>query len=118
MTLLKACPMLPSSDLPASVDYYVEKLGFSKRLLLESHAIVERDGAEFHFWPCADQQIAKNSGAYVRVNDIESVFKSMSRAAQGGRISAPQDRDWGMREFYVWDLDGNLLRFGQSMASE
>ena len=25
----------------------------------------------------------------------------------------PEDRPWGMREFYVMDPNGNLLRFGQ-----
>jgi hypothetical protein len=45
----------------------------------------------------------------------------MQRAGEGGRISAPVDRDWGMREFYIWDPDGNLLKFGVpvvSMAAE
>ena len=28
------------------------------------------------------------------------------------RISEVTDREWGMREFYVWDPDGNLLKFG------
>ena len=34
-------------------------------------------------------------------------------AAAGGRLSAPQDKPWGMREFEVWDPSGCLLRIGQ-----
>jgi len=116
MNILKACPMLPSNDLSRSVEYYVTKLGFAKRTLGATHAIVERDGVELHFWPCTDHHIAENSGAYFRVDDVEAVFSSMTQAADGGRISAPRDREWGMREFYVWDPDGNLLRFGQPRA--
>jgi hypothetical protein len=29
----------------------------------------------------------------------------------------PEDRAWGMREFYVMDPSGNLLRFGQLIAA-
>jgi catechol 2,3-dioxygenase-like lactoylglutathione lyase family enzyme len=116
MAIEKACPMLPSADLARSVDYYDNKLGFARRALSDGHAVVERDGAEIHFWPCKDQNIAKNSSAYLRVRDIEAVHASMSGAADGGRITEPQDREWGMREFYVIDPDGNLLRFGQPVA--
>ena len=42
----------------------------------------------------------------------------MQRAADGGRIQMPQDTAWGMREFYIWDPDGNLLKFGQDLAGQ
>jgi uncharacterized glyoxalase superfamily protein PhnB len=117
MSILMACPLLASADLKRSVNYYVDKLGFSKRALSDGHAIVERDGVELHFWPCTDRHIAENTSAYIRVNDIEGVHRTMRRAAEGGKITEPQDRDWGMREFYVIDVDGNLLRFGQPVGT-
>jgi len=36
----------------------------------------------------------------------------LAAANDGGRLSEVADRTWGMREFYVWDPDGNLLKFG------
>ncbi|HEY8696228.1 MAG TPA: VOC family protein [Rhizomicrobium sp.] len=117
MAIRKACPLLPSADLGRAVGYYVDKLGFSKLALSDGHAIVERDGAEIHFWPCTDRHVIENSGAYIRVDEIQAVHDSMLGAADGGRITEPQDREWGMREFYVVDLDGNLLRFGQPVGA-
>ena len=51
------------------------------------------------------------------VLDIDAVHAEMTGAAEGGRISEVQDREWGMREFYVWDPNGNLLRFGVPVAA-
>ncbi|WP_454917182.1 hypothetical protein [Xanthobacter sediminis] len=37
--------------------------------------------------------------------------------AEGRRISPVEDREEGMREFYVWDPGGNVLRFGVPVAA-
>jgi len=114
--LAKGCPLLASADIAASVAWYRDKLGFGVVRLEDdgSYGIVRRDEVELHFWPCKDRNIAENTSAYIRVDDVDAVQGGMSGAADGGRISPVTDRDWGMREFYVWDPDGNLLRFGQS----
>lgn len=111
--LLKACPMLASANIVAATHWYQEQLGF---VVLRSDAyygIVSRDGVEIHFWPCNDRKIAEATSAYIRVENIDALHSTMCGNANGGRMSVPEDRDWGMREFYVWDPDGNLLRFGQ-----
>ena len=43
-------------------------------------------------------------------------IRYMHLASDAGRIGQPEGRDWGMREFYVWDPVGDLLKFGQSVA--
>ena len=111
MTL--ACPILPARDVGMTAGWYRDKLGFRVGLHAGDYAIVQRDGIELHFWKCDDRRIAENTSAYIRVDDVDGLRPQLAKAAEGGRISPVESREWGMREFYVWDPSGNLLRFGQ-----
>jgi uncharacterized glyoxalase superfamily protein PhnB len=117
-TITSACPVLAALDPTAAAAWYCKALGF--RLLADhgDYAIVGRDAIEVHFWKSADRTIAENTSAYFRCADVDALYATMLAARNGGRIAAPQDRPWGMREFYVWDPDGNLLKFGQRLDEE
>ncbi len=113
----KACPLFPSSDIPATLEFYRRGLGFAVSLEMANYVIIERDGVEVHFWPCDDHYIAENTSAYIRVDDADSLYKELINQGHEMRIIAPEDREWGMREFYVWDPDGNLLKFGHHIST-
>ncbi len=117
--LTRACPVLAARDPSAAADWYRDKLGFSvsRNYPDEGYAIVQRDEIEIHFWKCDDRHIAENTSAYIRVSDIAAIHASFEQAGDGGRISTIEDRAWGMREFYVWDPDGNLMRIGEQIPS-
>ena len=117
--LAKGCPLLASADIAASVAWYRDKLGFNIGNLFPDHgyAILWRDDIEIHLWKCDDPKIAEMTSAYIRPDDIDAIHAEMQGAGEGGRISEVVDRDWGMREFYVWDPDGNLLKFGVPVAA-
>ena len=57
------------------------------------------------------------AGCYIRVVDVKSIyetFKSRNLPSIGiPRMDALEDKPWGLREFAVVDLDGNLLRVGE-----
>jgi len=110
----KACPLFAAADVTRAAEWYRDKLGFRIVNLYPDHgyAIVARDDIEIHFWRCDNRKIAENTSAYFRPDDIDGLRATMGRAKEGGRISAVENRAWGMREFYVWDPDGNLLKFG------
>jgi len=110
--IAQLCPTFPAADPAASAVWYRDRLGFAVKATMEDYAIVGRGEVEIHFWRCADKAIAAATSAYVRPDDIDVLHAELAGAAEGGRISEVADRDWGMREFYVWDPDGNLLRFG------
>ncbi len=114
--ITKACPLLASADISASTAWYRDKLGFSVKLALNEYGIVERDHVELHFWLCKERHIAENTSAYIRVEGIDDMHRAMQPAGEGGRITEVSNRSWGMREFYVIDPDGNLLRFGEQLA--
>jgi len=117
--LARACPLFPAADVAKSAAWYRDKLGFSIGNLYRDHgyAILWRDDIEIHLWACDDPKIAEMTSAYIRPDDIDAVHAGMQGAAEGGRISEVVERDWGMREFYIWDPDGNLLKFGVPVAA-
>lgn len=109
----KVCPLFPASDIAKTLQFYQNELGFKVVLEMKDYGIVERDGIEIHFWPCQDKHIAENTSAYFRTAELDDLYNEFRQTAQTARLIAPEDREWGMREFYTYDLDGNLLRFGQ-----
>ena len=103
-------PVLPSLDLQQTADFYTGKLGFKEIGRYPDYLIMSRDGAEIHFWPCADRSIAENSACYVHAN-TRKLYEEF--IANGLDIKEPAVRSWGMRELYVIDPSGNLLKFGE-----
>jgi catechol 2,3-dioxygenase-like lactoylglutathione lyase family enzyme len=112
--LTKVCPQLPAAHVGKAAAWYRDKLGFTIVRLYPEHgfAIVRRDETELHFWTCEERRIAEHTSAYFGVDDIDGLHASLAAANDGGALSEVADREWGMREFYVTDPDGNLLKFG------
>jgi catechol 2,3-dioxygenase-like lactoylglutathione lyase family enzyme len=104
-------PVLASLDLSESVEFYTKRLGFTKISQYDDYAIVARDGAEIHFWMCRDRTIAENTSCYIRVVDTERLFKEF--VENGAPAKQPVVCPWGMKELYVVDPHGNLLKFGE-----
>lgn len=104
-------PVLASLDLNESVEFYVRRLGFERQLQLDNYAIVRRDGAEIHFWFCGERHIAENTSCYVRVASTQALYEEFK--LRNLEIQPPVERPWGMKELYVVDPHGNLLKFGE-----
>lgn len=104
-------PVLASLGIDATIAFYTERLGFVEYLRMDDYAIVSRDGAEIHFWLCTERDIAQNTSCYVRVADTDALFREFN--AKGLVVEPPAVRPWGMKELYVIDPHGNLLKFGQ-----
>ncbi|RYF21864.1 MAG: VOC family protein [Comamonadaceae bacterium] len=104
-------PVLASLDLEASEAFYTARLGFRTLARHADYLIVARDGCELHFWLCADRHIAENTSCYVR-GDTRALHADFT--ARGLALPPPEERPWGMRELYVSDPHGNLLKFGEA----
>ena len=104
-------PVLASLDLDESRDFYVSRLGFRVLRQDADYLMLARDGAELHFWLCADRHVAENTSCYVRTGDCQALFDEFSR--RGLALQPPVLRPWGMKELYVIDSHGNLLKFGE-----
>lgn len=106
-------PVLASLNLSESVAFYTDRLGFTKLSQYEDYAIVARDGAEIHFWSCSDRCVAEQTSCYIRVSDTQQLFEEFRE--KGVAVKPPSVRPWGMKELYVIDPHGNLLKFGESV---
>ncbi|UCU95797.1 bleomycin resistance protein [Hydrogenophaga taeniospiralis] len=117
-----AIPTLPCRFVSATVAFY-KRLGFDggAHEFNGGYAILRRGAVELHFFTHEELVPADSSaGCYIRVLDVEEIFRSFS-SSQLPRIGIPrmdalEDKPWGLREFAVVDLDGNLLRIGQIIA--
>ncbi len=109
--ILSTIPVLASLNLDESVTFYTSRLGFKKLGQFDDYAMVSRDGAEIHFWACKERRIAENTSCYVRVADTQALYEEFS----GNQVllEAPMVKPWGMKELYVIDPHGNLLKFGE-----
>lgn len=103
-------PVLASLDLAQSLQFYSKRLGFACVLQAPDYLIMERDGCELHFWHTEERHIAENTSCYVR-GDTRALHADFAR--RGLALAPPAVRPWGMRELYVIDPHGNLLKFGE-----
>jgi catechol 2,3-dioxygenase-like lactoylglutathione lyase family enzyme len=114
-----AIPILPSRAVSETIAFY-KRLGFEggAHESDSGYAILRRGTIELHFFTHRELVPAESSsGCYIRVLDVESIYKSFSSSQlprQGiPRMDTLEDKPWGLREFAVVDSDGNLLRIGQ-----
>jgi catechol 2,3-dioxygenase-like lactoylglutathione lyase family enzyme len=107
-----ARPVLASLDHATTTAFYT-RLGFSVAVHDPDYLILGRDGIELHFWRCEDRRIAEATSCYLRSPSVDALHREFTESAGEIDMTEPRDCEWGMREFYVWDPNGNLLRFGQ-----
>lgn len=112
--LLSATPILASLDIARSVDFCCTKLGFvSIHSEPGVYGIVNRDGVQIHFWPCADRTIAEATSCRVRVRGIDPLYAQVEPLGIVHPHAPLAAKPWGTREFGVLDPDGNLITFAQ-----
>ncbi|PKP77729.1 MAG: glyoxalase [Alphaproteobacteria bacterium HGW-Alphaproteobacteria-3] len=118
----RAIPVLASLDLQQSKTFYTDKLGFTAELFGD-YMIARRDDMEIHFWLANDRIHPEHTSCYIRGGQVPALYAEFwtkgigENPIDGERLSDFTTRPWGMKEFYVWDPHGNLLKFGMS-ASE
>jgi uncharacterized glyoxalase superfamily protein PhnB len=116
-------PQFFSTDIPATLAYYREKLGFACLGTWQDppvYAIVARDRHAIHFRraqpPTAqpDKYAEELLDAYVFIEDADALYAEY--AARGVEFTRSlANMPWGAREFVVKDCDGRLLAFGANL---
>ena len=126
MTNSKTTPRLTSlapqflvDDLDRSIAYYRDSLGFDFGEPWEGfYAIGLRDGLELHLKRAPkdtkelDRKHEKEHlDAAAGVDGIEMFYEQC--VAKGAKIIRPlTSTDWGTKDFYIEDPDGNIISFG------
>jgi hypothetical protein len=112
MPLQSAIPILAFLDQTKTVAFY-EQLGFSCNSNWPDYLMCVRDNIEIHLWKCNDESIPKNTGCYIRVNEIDNLYKefdALNIIHPNGKL---ENRPWKIRQFSILDNSGNIIHFGQ-----
>lgn len=123
-TLDLAIPVLPSRSIPDTVSFY-KGLGFEggPHDFNKDYAILTRQGIELHFFKHSEcDPWTSAAGCYIRVSEVEPFYQSCLHLALPAtgipRLDPLENKPWGLREFSVVDLDGNLIRIGQILSDD
>ena len=109
----KSDPVLASLNIEETLAFYTQKLDFRISYEDDSYAIVVRDEIALHFWKCNDPLIPQSTSCYVYVRGIAGLYAEMEVAGVIHPNGQLEDKPYGMREFTILDLYGNLIRFGE-----
>jgi len=107
-------PILCVKDLPASMDYYVQKLGFEK--LWDwgdppTFGCVRRGKVQIFF--CENCQGQPGMWMSIFLDDVDALYEEYKKSG-AIIIKEPENYPWETREMLVEDLDGHRFR----MSSE
>lgn len=118
---IQVTPFFGTGPLDRAVAFYRDILGCSVFSPGGGYAYVEREQIAFRLVQLdSGAKFPPGAGhAYVDVRDAAALFAEL--AAQLGSLPAdrwgpPKDHDYGQREFWVRDPDGNLITFGEGIG--
>ncbi|HEX4339270.1 MAG TPA: VOC family protein [Polyangiaceae bacterium] len=105
-------------DVPASIAFYVQTLGFDVRAEMGEpveFALLARDAVTLSLVKAKTPAVAEFACCYVYVNDVDAVLADCERT--GASIVTPLTRHpWGNRDFVLRDPDGHRIAIGQAEA--
>ena len=114
MTFSNAQAIIRVTDFKALVAFYQEQLGFELTILWPNprYAVLKRDEVSLEI---AEKPGSKGGAAiYISVTDVDALYEELSNV-NVGRIGEMRDRDYGIRDFYIEDPEGNVLIFGSDL---
>jgi len=109
--LRRIMPNLALSDVPAGVAYYRDVLGFRINYAQEDLGVMDRDEVTVILIARTERHTGIGS-CYVYVEDADALCAELR--ASGAKVQGePVSHPWGLRDFYVLDLESNRIGFGQ-----
>ncbi len=114
----RTAPIFPVGDIDAALVHY-ERLGFEARGYEggAAYGFVSFGDVEIHLSQATGLDPSETTSAcYLYVSDADSLYARWRRAGVAGRLIAPADTEYGIREGAHVDTDGNLIRFGSPMS--
>ena len=111
-------PILNVKNVPISIAYYIDKLGFKKDWDWGSpptFASVSR--GKTCIFLCQGAQGHPGTWMWIPISNVDELFEELK--LRGATIRQPPTNfPWGSREMNVQDLDGHRLRFGSDSTGE
>jgi GNAT superfamily N-acetyltransferase/uncharacterized glyoxalase superfamily protein PhnB len=114
MIFKHSVPILYSSDIRKSIQYYKEVLGFDQDWEWDdvpTFGGVSKDNVSIFF--CKESQGNPGTWVSIFIDNVDELYERVK--VKGGKIAAPpEDKPWNLREMLVQDPDGHIIRFGQN----
>ena len=108
-------PTVAVKNLHKTVEFYNRQLGFEIQFTWGDppvHAGVTFGNATLHFNQQESAVTSSNFWLYFQVEDVDDLYE-LYRSRDIELVDEPQNREWGMREFNIRDLNGLAVRFGE-----
>lgn len=107
-------PMIPSFDIPKTVSFFTDLLGFAIERDDKNYMILYKDNSMVHIL-----RAGENIGEmefYFEVDDVDEVWNNIKDKVEGMKFKPPFDREYGMREIHIIIPETKTLLFiGQSI---
>jgi catechol 2,3-dioxygenase-like lactoylglutathione lyase family enzyme len=122
MSINRITPQLRTTDLDASIRFYVDTLGMTLAFRFQDfYAGIDADGQVFHLKQVdaidpsiADVRAGGHFHIYFETDDVSTLAARFARC--GVRFTAgPHETAWQTREFAIEDDQGHVLYFGQPL---
>lgn len=115
MKFQRMTPMLRTWEMERSVAFYTDVLGFRCESSADGWAALARDGVELMLSSPnqheGDTAPAFTGSLYIETDDVDALWEQVKDRARV--CYAPEDFDYGMREFAIYDNNGYLVQFGE-----
>jgi len=115
MSFESIVPILYSSDVKRSLDYYMNELAFDDKWAWDEPATfggVSKGCVRIFF--CLQGQGSPGTWIAINVENVDEYYE-LIKTRDVKILSAPADREWFMREMLVQDPDGHIIRFGHGI---
>jgi hypothetical protein len=107
-------PIFRVAAIPQATDHYA-KMGFEIDLHDETYAFAHHDrDLTIHLTLPEGDEVAGAGVLYIHCHDATQLAEEWRKA--GLEVAGPEDEDYGKREGFHVDPDGNLIRFGSPIC--
>lgn len=110
--LLYAAPVMPSSDLSATKNFFI-KTGLFDIKEHKDYLIMCLNDIELHYFKYKVDPMTNYSGCYIRTLRIDETYELFLKHGMIHPNGKLKLQPWGLKEFAVTDPDNNLLKFGE-----
>lgn len=110
--LQKAIPMLPVTNLRATIDFYQTRLGFTG-INMGNYAIVKCGTAEIHFYLTTSPAAFHPASCLIYCDNVEDLYTNFARKDMMYPQGQIQESKFGKKEFSILDNNGNTIRFSK-----
>jgi catechol 2,3-dioxygenase-like lactoylglutathione lyase family enzyme len=121
---LQVTPFMHVPDIDEAVRFFEDVLGFKAGFRMDDYAYVERDGVAIRILQNHGDDGAppgnRRFAYYIDARDVDALHAELKPKLDllpAGDVHGPADKPYRQRELAIVAPDGNLIVFGQAIAS-